>query len=380
MLGPAVNGPERPRRRLSRGKRLGFALGLLALGLLAGELLARAVVPPARPIYLDHPYLRRVRAPSSSQELRSPFGPETYTVHIDAHGFRSTGLEPPGTPKPPGTYRIFFVGASAVENVAVPDPETFEARVEAALNERFGGAPRVVVVNAGLSGAGVADTFSLVAHRVLALEPDLVVAMDGLNDMLAATTSRFDPTHWRDRIEPAPPGFGDVLRQWSRLAAVLDAIGDRSTAAARYEKWRRRRRERPFTPGVDATRGVPYLRRYLALLSSACAEAGVPLALMTHPSIWRPDLSPAEDQALWMGHVNHGEVNLDTPTLLQGIQAVNQAIRAHAEGRGHLLVDLDAAVPKDLEHFYDDCHFTSRGNEVAAGAIVDALVAGGRLP
>lgn len=370
-----------PRRKLSRGKKLGFALGLLALGLVLGEVVARVAVPPARPIYLEHPYLGRVRAPSSSQEFSaSPCWSGSYTLHIDEHGFRATSLEPPGAPKTPGTYRVFFVGASAVENLAVPDAETFEARVEAELNRRLGGSPRVVAINAGRSGATIADSFAHLAHRVLALEPDLVVVMDGLNDMLAATSSRFDPTHWRARIEPEPPSPGDVLRQWSRLAAVLDGIGDRAGTGARQEKWKRRRREQPFTPGVDATRGVPYIQRYLALISAACAEAGVPLAFMTHPSIWKPAPSPEEEAALWMGWVAHGEVNLDTPTLLRGIRAVNEAVRRHADARGNLLIDLDAAVPKDLAHFYDDCHFTPRGNEVAARAIVDALLQGGRLP
>jgi glycine/D-amino acid oxidase-like deaminating enzyme len=101
---------------------------------------------------------------------------------------------------------------------------------------------------------------------------------------------------------------------------------------------------------------------------------------MTHPSLWKEPMSPQEDAALWMGWVNHGELNLDTPTLRAGIAAFNRALREHAAARGHRLIDLDAAVPRDLLHFYDDCHLTARGNEVAARAIVDALLAGGGLP
>lgn len=369
-----------PRRPLSWPKKLGFLAGLLLLLLLAGEGAARLLVARERPIYLDHPYLRRVRAPGSSHSLIAPAGTgldgQTFTLHVNGQGFRAPGELV--TPKPAGTYRIFFVGASAVENVAVPDERTFEALVEAGLNAaRPAGVERVEVINAGLSGNVIADSFAMVAQRVLALEPDLIVVMDGLNDMIQSTSSRFDPTHFVERIEPRAPRGGEVLRAWSRLVDALSRAADRVGAEDRYERWRRRRRERPFTPGVDPTRSVPYYRRYLALISAACAEARVPLMWMTHPSLWKQPLGPEEDARLWMGYVNHGELNLDTPTLAAGIAAYNAALQAHGAARGEPVIDLAGAVPRDLTHFYDDCHFTARGNEVAAQAILAALRAHG---
>jgi len=84
-----------PRRPLPLGKKLGFLLGLLLLLLGLGELAVRALSAPPAPHYLDHPYLRRVRAPGSSHELISPPGTglegERYLLHVDGHGFRSRG-------------------------------------------------------------------------------------------------------------------------------------------------------------------------------------------------------------------------------------------------------------------------------------------------
>ena len=42
-----------------------------------------------------------------------------------------------------------------------------------------------------------------------------------------------------------------------------------------------------------------------------------------------------------------------------------------------LLIDLEKALPKDLEHLYDDCHYTAKGNAVIADAIAQALLAKG---
>lgn len=82
-------------------------------------------------------------------------------------------------------------------------------------------------------------------------------------------------------------------------------------------------------------------------------------------------------RALWLGCLDHGALNLDTRTLLRGMQVFNEAVRDLAREQGHLLIELEPAVPKDLEHSYDDCHYTTRGNEVVARQIVAALLAEG---
>ena len=65
---------------------------------------------------------------------------------------------------------------------------------------------------------------------------------------------------------------------------------------------------------------------------------------------------------------------------MRGMQAYNARIREVAEERGVRFVDLDAAVPKDLEHFYDDCHYTAQGNQRVAAALSEALLREGELP
>jgi lysophospholipase L1-like esterase len=362
-----------------------FSAAALLASLLLAELVARAVWSPPDPIYAAHPYLRHVRAPESTYDLIAPAEaldgdqPQEFTLHVDAHGFRHQGLEPPGQPKAAGTYRIFFVGASTTENVALPDEQTFPYLVEQALRERLDGQPKVFGVNTAISGNSIADSFSLVAHRLLALEPDLIVVLHATNDMRTGVSSRFDPTHYADRLPPPRVRPGHAFREWIRLAGLASHVGDRLGGESRAARVRERRRAAPFTE-ADPSLGLPYFRRYLGMLSAVCRDAEVPLVLMTMPSLYRADLTPEEDAALWLGYLNHGELNLDTPTLLRGMQLFNEAIRETARDRGHLLIDLAPVVPRDLEHFYDDVHFTAAGNRVVAEHIVDALLAGGGLP
>jgi len=378
--GPDPSGPPRRRRRPSGRRRALFVLVLVALALLVAEGLARLLVERPGPIYQDHPYLRRVRAPGSTHDLVNPLTGEAFTLRVDAYGFRATDLPPPGTPKPPGTYRIFFVGASTTENVALPDEETFPVLVGERLNAALGGEPQVVTANTALSGNSIADSFALIGHRLLALEPDLIVVLHAINDMRAGLSERFDPTHYAERRSPEPPSLGDWAEDRSQLLWLLDRLGDRIGQRSIADKYRARRQGVPFTEGVDPTVGLPHFRRYLRLIAAVCRAEGVPLALMTMPSLYREGLTAEEDAALWMGYLNHGELNLDNATLRRGMAAFNAAIREQAAAEGALLIDLEAAVPKDLEHLYDDCHYTARGNAVVAEAIAAALLEGDDLP
>lgn len=375
--GPAQPGPPQApparRRPLSAGRRVLFLTGLLLLALGLTELVVRALFEPPAAAFLAHPYVRHVRAPSQTTRLVSPLTGEAFDMVIDAHGFRSRSLEPPGTPKPADTYRVFFVGGSTTENIVLPDAETFPAIVEAELSPRVG--KRLRCANAGISGNVVADTFSLVSHRVLTLEPDLVVALEGINDMCMGLSRRYDPTAVGYSAPPRVQ-FMDVLRARSRLVQLASRAVDRAESEWRPERMRERRRELPFTADLDPTRALPTFRRYLRLLAAVCREADVPLLLMTMPTLYKDDLSPEEAASLWMGCLDHGRLNVDHATMQRGMQAFNDAIREVAQAEGTLLLDLAPAVPRDLEHFYDDCHYTAKGSRAVADQLLYLLSRG----
>ena len=363
---------------LSQKRKIQFSLILIGLGLLLAEGIARLTTDPVEDIFVPHPYLRQVHAPNASPTYLTMDGKQEYTLGVDEHGFRAEGLPPAGTPKPPGEYRIFFVGASTTENRVLPDDETFPELVEVALNAREG-SPRVIAINTAISGNTVADSLSLVAHRVLAMEPDLIVVLHAINDMRATLSERFDPPHYADRKRPRKPRVGDVLTRYIRLYDLAGRLKDR-LGQSRDARMRARTVGVPYTEGVDPTAGLDYFTRYLRMLALLCRDADVPLVFCAQPSIYRDDLSEEERAALWMGLVNRGELHLDPPTLARGMQAYNQRIREVSEAWGVRFVDLDAAVPKDLEHFYDDCHYTTQGSAKVAEALIEALTREGDLP
>jgi lysophospholipase L1-like esterase len=114
------------------------------------------------------------------------------TVRVNRAGFRND--EEITLDKPPGVIRIAVMGGSTVwgEDAAAPytevidNQETIPAHLERILNARVGGLGmgiRVQVLNAGVVGYLAFQELIHFDHHVSEFKPDLVIVMDGHNDL-----------------------------------------------------------------------------------------------------------------------------------------------------------------------------------------------------
>ncbi len=359
---------------LDRALRVAALLLAIVLGVLSGtEALVRALfVPPLRP-YTANGFYRGARTPNYKAYKVSIEDGQPFEYAVDPLGFRGKSLQT--VKKAPGVRRIFFVGASTTENQHLPEEKTFPGLVEARLRAR---GLNVEVGNAGIGGHGAARSFAIIAHRILALEPDLIVVLEGENDLTQSFDEHFDPTNAENPLE-VKLTFKDWLLTKSRLVQILDAPKEVDLRPF-LEKGRAEARKRPyFVPKeIDPLRGLAPFESYLRKIALVCGEARVPVIFMTQPTLWKVDNTPAEKDALWLSSIGPGPIHIDPATCRKLMDAYNDATRRVAAG--HVLVDLDRVVPRDLEHFYDDAHMTALGNEVVASAVVAAIEGKGLLP
>ena len=61
-------------------------------------------------------------------------------------------------------------------------------------------------------------------------------------------------------------------------------------------------------------------------------------------------------------------------TALRGMEKYNQAIAGVARERSVFLIDLDKVVPKTLDYFYDDVHYTEKSYDIIAKFIADEII------
>jgi hypothetical protein len=139
-------------------------------------------------------------------------------VSTDSLGLRSP--EPGRTygPKGAAEYRIAFVGDSVTFGEGIRDTEdTFVQVVERVLNERQK-AMRVRTFNFGASAYNVRVMTATLEHRMLALDPDLVVMVIAAEDFNLARTPAIDPFGYlSDRVPWLLPPDSPVRKHMRRI-------------------------------------------------------------------------------------------------------------------------------------------------------------------
>jgi lysophospholipase L1-like esterase len=221
-------------------------LALIAIGVAFGlcELGAR-VVFPRPPIasrqpqiaYLYDPEIRYVLAPSQKGWI------DDGLISVNSLGFRGPEA---ATPKPQGRFRVVVVGDSLTLGWSVADDETFSARLERLLHQRFPNRD-LDVVNLGVGGYNTRQEVTLLTRHVLRLEPDLVLVgfysndvPDTLEDdggtvgggaLIAAANPRAGQLM---RMNPTPTGFWDRQLRKSRALYVAGRAFNRLRGAGEW--------------------------------------------------------------------------------------------------------------------------------------------------
>jgi|GEM_PF-2562235 len=137
-------------------------------------------------------------------------------VRLNAEGFRID--RPIVTPKPADEVRIFFVGGSTVIG-GRPIENTIPAVVEAQLQAN--GLPHARAYNFGVLSFVSGQELALLVHRLIDLQPDLVIAYDGGNDL-------FEPWFYDPR-----PGYPfNFVTEEEAMSALANAQGDAKTIAS----------------------------------------------------------------------------------------------------------------------------------------------------
>jgi lysophospholipase L1-like esterase len=343
--------------------RLGQGLGMAWVALLLAEGAARFLhaPDPVRRVY--DPFAYRIPAPGLRDVFRNREG-ERVRVELNELGMRGPSLS---TPVPEGTLTLVFLGGSATENYAYNEADTFPFQTGQALAARLGRPVRAF--NAGMSAATSATSLGRLQHQVLDLRPDLVVVMDGINDLLEG----FHRSYRRDgRHLERPPLQGDRPRSY-----LLDWL---------REAWRPRRptppspeREVRVTDYAAFPARQVFARNVLSMSAVARAH-GIPILFLTQPTMYRDDPDPGEAERFVMSAALGDKADRypDVPSLAAGMRSLNALVLAlPQDDRVHVL-DLAARLPRSWELFYDDCHLTKAGNRRVSQELVPVIA--GILP
>ncbi|WP_447987241.1 hypothetical protein [Nitrospira sp. Nam74] len=174
----------------------------------------------------------------------------TATVRINAAGFRND--EEIATAKPANIKRIVMMGGSTVWGSdahypfsgSIDNRDTIAGQLERILNARAEArneTTRVQVINAGTVGYVLFQNLIHFNHHVAAFNPDIVIAMDGHND-LDALVLQIQPYHHRNEGPLAravnEPTVSDVIRQIIKFGEDHSLFIRKASTRVRELAWR----------------------------------------------------------------------------------------------------------------------------------------------
>jgi lysophospholipase L1-like esterase len=346
--------------------RLVTAMGASLLAACAVEAALRLFAP--QPLALGYLMPDRLTLHIPGAHVRYARSEFDHVVDVNSLGLRDREVS---RDKPSGLFRILVLGDSYAEGKQVAFDEIFTERVEALLSREVPGR-RWEVVNAGVSGYGTADEVEFFERYGRRLQPDLVILAftigNDVHDNLETSFFR-----WRDGrlIETNPPPLSLRERIEARVKEFL-------SSRFHLVQFLRDRLHELQGRGEGAA-AAALARHRAALFATGGARSEVERG-------WAMTVALLDRLREDVEHAGSGLMVVAIPLRVQleqsGTAPPQSRLAAWAASHGVPYVDLLPALRRagSDTYFRVDGHFNSRGHEVAAREIYQALVAHRLLP
>lgn len=277
-----------------------------------------------------------------------PWPGKNENAFINRLQFRDT--REPVTPKPQGTYRIFFTGGSTAFGSGAPDQgRTIGAYLEAILEKELGpsSGKHFEVFTAANPGWASTQERIIIENRLSELEPDLVLSFSGNNDVHWGAQGR-NVLWFRTYADEHFFHLANVLYRYFGHPLMPDVVESS---------------KEPVPPPLVALRMAKNVR--LAAQALAGTPARYIFLLQPTLAVTRKPLNSGERRSLndkreyfsaCYGEIDRQlrELHLDTFVFLS-------------------LTDVFDGLPESETVFIDSYHFGDKGNELVASEIYKRL-------
>jgi hypothetical protein len=356
---------DRSRRRLALGRIL-LALGAVVIAALAGELLARAMMPK---LIFDPRFRLRPHM--------------TYRIEVDLPGVSEGGIVTTNRwglrgDEPPEDWddwtTVMAVGGSTTINFYLADSLTWPAVVQRELRRSL---PKVYVANAGVPAQSSESHELFLREVVEPIGPDVVLFLVGANDL-----EMLSPHGPSGQVAMLPDlGPRAWLYSQSRLYQALYLLKkvalDKAVVVSENV-------DGPFDPlPLDSEPPVPedfhqlmphpdFYKDRIRRLIDTCRDVGVRPVFMTQPLLYddTPEWRSVAACSRWDG----SDAIFSASTYWLALQTLNEDLMEVCEERGVPCLDLASLVPHSPRYFYDSMHFTEDGADLVGTLVAEFLL------
>jgi len=282
-------------------------------------------------------------------------------IRINSLGFRSPELL---DPRPAGTIRLAFLGASTTYSAEVSSNEATWPHLVWQMLRDAQPQVRFDYVNAAVPGYTTEASLRNLRLRVRPLQPDIIVFYEATNDLAVDTLALA-------RQRGLVAGDGAEATSWPARYSMLWFLVEKNLTV------RRRQAEAAAHGGKLAFEprelSRAFEQRLQALVTASQESAPVVVLVTFAPRLRRGSSADEQREAAVTAAYYMPYMSIDG--LLRGYEEYNRVIREVARRSGVVLVEAEGAIPPDRVHYADSVHFTDAGSRALAGIVARELLA-----
>ena len=270
-------------------------------------------------------------------------------------------------PKPNNEYRIFMIGGSTTENFYLSDSLNISSILQDYLQENMGTNRLVKVYNAGKSGDAIDDHISMLVHRIIHLEPDMIITFCGIND-LSRSIVGYDYLHYFNKYivkTPLVKGFATEFQIPRRLYYLIKNVAPKNQDILEKVTYRSN-----FVKKVKLTKSMHVIderpridiesyKNNLISMIGLTKSHKIELIFMTQQTTWNSTVDENTVNWHWMtlrAGKKYREDHLDN-----ALDSLNNVMKQVSVDHSIPLYDVAQRIPKSLKYFFDDAHFNIEG-------------------
>ena len=305
----------------------------------------------------------------------------------NAFGLRSLSMRKKA--KPDNTIRIFCLGASTTEQPTQATEDTWSGILENKLTNVYRDQNiNIQVASYGNGGLKSTGLFLWAKENIEEYDPDIVISLMGINDL--AFNGGNDYYYSGIEVRPYTSVY-DIMSFIKKCCKEYSQICRRIILAKRrVDIWRQKKtgkiiewhsknlpylrenyKKYPYSPVI--TRDPDPFSEFQDAMSALfilLKRMNITTIVLGQPVLWKNSMNTEELEALWFFvNTKRGFIRPSGSWLLNEIQRYNNAQKQLAEFNNALYIDLDTQIPKTLECYFDDCHYTDLGSRKVASAV-----------
>lgn len=320
-----------------------------------------------------HPFLQHKLTRGNNRDNRE--------IHINAYGFRGEEIL---KTKSKGIYRIFVLGGSTVLNRGVPYEKNFVRLVEKKLQKKYPN-EKIEMLNAGVDGYSTQHSLIDYMFRIKDFNPDLIIVMQGINDLTSSCSPEgYSLGGYQPDYSHLFGSVSNIIFSYYRNKPIIGINSIAIEAFIRFashnlysdiifayknkfpEKLRTKRISMNKFPSISS------YKRNLVYMVKLTKYDNVKLVLANQPYLYNKNM----DERIWFAQrtCSTKDTHPDLESLIFGINLFNTATSVIAKEYNIPFIDFASKVPKTLEYFSDDVHFTQKGNQQVADMLYEFIV------